>query len=92
MTWSGRMPIALEQLDTGDGGRARAVHDQLRVPQLTSRQVTCVDQPGSGDNRGAVLVVVEDRDVHQLAQPLLDHEALGRLDVFQVDAAEPGAE
>ena len=34
-----------------------------------------------------MLVVVEDRDVEQFAQPLLDDEALGRLDVFEVDAA-----
>ena len=38
-------------------------------------QVERVDQAGGGDDRGAVLVVVEDRDVHQLAQALLDDEA-----------------
>jgi hypothetical protein len=42
------------------------------------------------DDRGAVLVVVEHRDVHPLAQLALDDEALRRLDVFQVDAAERG--
>ena len=47
-----------------------------------------VDQPGRGDDRGAVLIVVEHRDVEQLAQPLLDDEALRRLDVFEIDAAE----
>ena len=54
-----------------------------------SRPVRCerVDQAGGGDDRGAVLVVVEHRDVHQLAQPLLDDEALRRLDVLEVDAA-----
>jgi len=35
-----------------------------------------------------VLVIVEDRDVHALAQLLLDVEAFRRLDVFQVDAAD----
>ena len=35
-----------------------------------------------------MLIVVEDRDVHRLAQPLFDLEALRRFDVFQVDAAE----
>ena len=40
------------------------------------------------DDRRAVLVVVEDRDVHALAQLLLDLEAVGRLDVLEVDAAE----
>ena len=51
-----------------------------------------VDEAGGGDDGGAVLVVVEDRDVHQLAQALLDDEALGRLDVLQIDPAEGGAE
>jgi hypothetical protein len=37
-----------------------------------------------------VLVVVEHRDVHPLAQRALDDEAFRRLDVFQVDAAEGG--
>jgi hypothetical protein len=35
-----------------------------------------------------MLVVVENRDLHALPQPRLDDEALGRLDVLQVDAAE----
>ena len=35
-----------------------------------------------------MLVVVEDRDVHPLAQLALDDETFRRLDVFQVDAAE----
>ena len=47
-----------------------------------------VDQRRAGDDGGAVLVVVEDRDVHGLLQFLLDVETLGRLDVLQVDAAE----
>ena len=35
-----------------------------------------------------MLVVVEHRDLHPLAQLALDVEALGRLDVLEVDAAE----
>ena len=37
-----------------------------------------------------MLVVVEDGDLHLLAQLALDVEALGGLDVFQVDAAQGG--
>ena len=62
------------------------------LSQVAAGQVAGVDQAGGGDDGGAVLVVVEDRDVHQLAQALLDDEALGRLDVLEVDAAEAGAE
>ena len=46
-----------------------------------------VGQRGQHADRGAVLVVVEDRDVQQLAQPRLDLEAARRGDVLQVDAA-----
>jgi hypothetical protein len=42
------------------------------------------------DDGGAVLVVVEDRDLHALAQLALDVEAVRRLDVLEVDAAEGG--
>ena len=43
---------------------------------------------GGADDGGAVLIVMEDRNLHALAQLLLDDEAFGRLDVFQIDAAE----
>ena len=82
----------LDELDAGDAGRAGAVADELRVLHVAAGQVQRVDQPGGGDDRRAVLVVVEDGDVHQLAQPLLDDEAVGRLDVLEIDAAEGGAE
>ena len=35
-----------------------------------------------------MLVVVENRDIHDFAQALFDDETFGRLDVFEVDAAE----
>ena len=82
----------LQQFDAGDGGGAGAVDDELRVVQRAAGQVAGIDQPGGGDDGGAVLVVVEDGDVHQLAQALLDDEAFRRLDVLEVDAAEGRAE
>ena len=47
-----------------------------------------VEQRGEHDDRRAVLVVVEDRDVELGAQPPLDLEAARRGDVLEVDAAE----
>jgi len=47
-----------------------------------------VHQRRAGDNCGPVLVVVEHGYVHLLAESLLDLEALGRLDVLEVYAAE----
>ncbi len=37
-----------------------------------------------------MLIVVHDRDLHALAQGLLDDEAFRRLDVLEIDAAEAG--
>ena len=82
----------LQQLDARDAGRTGAVHHQLRVAQFAAGEMAGIDQSRRGNDGGAVLVVMEHRDVHQLAQPLLDHEAFRRLDVLQVDAAEAGEE
>ena len=82
----------LDELDAGDAGRTGAVADQLGRLHVAAGDLQRVDQAGGGDDRGAVLVVMEDRDVHQLAQPLLDDEAVRRLDVLEVDAAEGRAE
>ena len=71
-----------------DGRRARAVEHHLDVFDLLAADFQRVQQAGAADDRGAVLIVVEDRDLHGLAQGFFDVEALRRLDVFQVDAAE----
>ena len=85
-------PHRLDQFGAGDRRRPGAVDHDLDVAQRAPRQVTGVDQPGGGDDRGAVLVVVKHRDVHPLAQCLFDHETIGRSDIFQVDPAEARAE
>ncbi len=84
----GRQAHRLQELQAGDRGGAGAVDHQPDVLDRAAGHVERVQEPGGGDDRGAMLVVMEHRDVHQLAQPLLDHEALGRLDVLEVDAAE----
>jgi hypothetical protein len=39
-----------------------------------------------------VLVVVKNRNIHQLAQALLDHETFRRLDVLEVNTTPAGAD
>ena len=51
-----------------------------------------IDHAGGGNDRGAVLIVMKDGDVHQFAQALFDDETVGRLDVLEVDAAEARTE
>ena len=82
----------LDQVEAGDAGRTRAVADEPRLADVAARQLHGVQHAGRRDDGGAVLVVVKDRDVHQFAELLLDDEALRRLDILEVDAAEGGAE
>ena len=83
-----REPDRFQKLDAGDAGGAGAIHDELRLADVAPGQRERVDHARRGDDRGTVLIVVENRDVEQLAQPLLDDEALGCLDVFEIDAPE----
>ena len=78
----------LDQRGACDRRGAGAVDDDLHRREIASRQVTGVDQAGRGDDRGAVLVVMEHRDVHAFFQRRLDDEAVGRGNIFQVDAAK----
>ena len=64
----------------------------VRRLDVAPGQMQRVDEARRRDDRRAVLVVVEHRDVHQLAQALLDDEAFRRLDVLEIDAAEADAE
>ena len=64
------------------------VETSLIVPDVLVRNAQRVQHGGADDDRGAVLIVVEHRNVHALAQLALDLEALRRLDVLEIDAAE----
>ena len=76
------------ELGARDRRRARAAEDDLDVVDLLADDLERVQERRRGDDRGAVLVVVEHRDLQALLQALLDLEALGRLDVLEVDPAE----
>src|SRR5262249_16359850 len=77
----------VEELEARYPGRARAIADQLGGRDLAAGQVERIEQAGGSDDGGPVLIIVEDRDVHEFAQTLLDHETFRCLDVFEVDAA-----
>ena len=78
----------LDQFDTGNACRTRAVANEFGCLHVATGQCHRIDQPCSRDNRRSVLVVVKDRNIHHFAQALLDDEAVRRLDVFEIDAAE----
>src|SRR4028118_9360 len=66
-----------EGLGARDPGRAGAGDDDPQVGQLPADHPRRVAQRGQDDDRRPVLVVVHDRDVQPLAQPVAEPEAAG---------------
>src|SRR5262249_57834398 len=85
-------PGRFEQFEAGDAGGASAVAYHLGRFYVAPGQIERIDQSGRRDDRGAMLVVMEYRDVEQLAQSLLDDKAFRRPDVLEIDAAPALAE
>ena len=49
-----------------------------------------IDQAGGGNDRGSMLIVMENRNIHQLAQLLFNDETVRGLDILEIDSAESG--
>ena len=77
-----------QQINTGHRRRTGTGGDQLDLGERLALQHQRIAHGGRHRDRGAVLVIVEDRDVHPRAQLGFDFEALRRLDVFEVDRAK----
>ena len=58
--------------------RAGALEDDLQLAEVLSGDLDRVEERGAGDDRRAVLVVVEDRDLQCLAERLFDVKAVRR--------------
>src|SRR5262249_59860752 len=68
--------------------RAEPYNEDTQILDRLVDDLQRVEEGGHGDDGGAVLVVVEDRDVELFLQPVLDLEAARGGDVLEVDAAE----
>src|SRR5690606_7635659 len=77
-----------QQTQDRGAGRARAGEHDPGGGDVLLHDAQGVAQRGDDDDRGAVLVVVEDGDVQLLAQTVLDLEAARGGDVLEVDAGE----
>ena len=84
----GRAPRPRAGSGHGDPGRAGARRPRRGRSGVATGEPQRVDEGGQDDDGGAVLVVVEHRDVEPLLEPVLDLEAPRRRDVLEVDAAE----
>src|SRR5699024_3687085 len=79
--------LVVEELDDRVAGGADAGDHDAGVLDVLVDHAQRVVECGEGDDRGAVLVVVEDGDVQLLLEPGEDLEAAGSGDVLEVDAA-----
>ena len=78
--------VGHQEFGDGIARSTDAGQDDAYILDLLPDDLQGIDEGRKSDDRGAVLVIVEDRDVELLAQACLDVEALGRSDVLQVDA------
>ncbi len=79
---------AHHEVEAGDGRGAGAGTHQFHLADVLAHDREGIDQRRAGDDGGAVLVVVEHRDLHALAQLVLDVETFRRLDVLEIHAAQ----
>jgi len=77
-----------QQLDGGESRRPCTEQYYLRLGELLALEFKRVQQASANNDCRAVLVVMEDRNVEVSAQHLFDGEAVGRRNVFQIDATE----
>src|SRR5260364_375057 len=68
--------------------RTRSGSSQFNGIQRFTDDFQTIEYGRSHDNSRTMLVIVEHRNLHPLAALALDNEALRRLDIFQIDAAE----
>ena len=81
-------PQRHQQVHTGNRCGASAGNHHANIGDIFLHHAQAVKNSGGTDNRRAVLVVVEHRNVHTFAQLLLNVEAFRRFNVFEVDAAK----
>ena len=83
---------ALHEASNGDARSTGTREDHLDVAEITAGQAARVDQRGTGHDRGAMLVVMEDGNVAGLLEATLNLEAARRGDVLEVHAAKAAGE
>jgi hypothetical protein len=71
-----------------DIGARHAGHNDRNILESLAHNLQGIEDARQYNDRGAVLVVVEDRDLQLVTQPALDLEAPRRRDVLKIDSTE----
>ncbi len=82
--------VAQQELCDGDAGSTGSVDHHAAVLLFLADNFERIDHSGQNNHGRAMLIIMEDRNVHRLLQSSLDLEASGRADILQIDAAERG--
>ena len=85
-------PCTKQHLSDSRAGASRPVYNDLNPIHLLSCQLEGIDQGGRGHNGGAVLVIMENRNIQLTLQPLLNFKTAGRAYILQIDASECGGD
>lgn len=77
-----------QYISAGHARRADPAQDDFAILQLLVHNLQRIKQTGQQDDSGSMLIVMEDRNIEILLQPLFDLEAARRRDILQINAAE----
>src|SRR5918994_2536216 len=81
-------PRCLHHLRAGDSGGTETEHEYSEALDRLADDLERIEERRHHDDRGPVLVVMEDRDLEFLLEAVLDLETAGRRDVLEIDPAE----
>ncbi len=81
-------PHGFDELDTGDPCGSGTVKYDFTVLNFFTRNLQSIDQPGCADHRGAVLVIMKNRYIHDFFELLLNYKALRRFNILKIDTAK----
>ena len=81
-------PHDFQQFNTGNRGSTGAIANNLDAFHVTTGQVKRIDQTRSNNNRGAMLIIMENRYIQLVTKLLLNHKTFRCLDIFKINPAK----
>ncbi len=79
-------------LGAGDARSSGAVEDDADFPDVFANHFQSIQQSRARDDCSSVLIVVENGNLHRLAEGFFNLEAVRGFDVFEIDSPEGGLE
>ncbi len=77
-----------QQLNTSNRCGAGAIANNLDAFHVATGQVKRIDQTRSGNDGGAMLIIMENRNIQLVTKLLFNDKTFRCLDIFEVDSAK----